>query len=110
MSSSPEDLIKNLLSDPEKMGKISSILGNLKGEDKDNKEDDIKDGSSPDMASLLKLGQMLGKLNEKDDDGVKLITALMPYLSEKRSESAKKAVKLLKLSKLGPLLGDLDLF
>lgn len=113
MSGSPEDILKSILSDPDAVSKIGNILGSLKGESAQNeghKEEKTEGDSSLDMASILKIGKMFDKINEKDDDGVKLITALMPYLSDKRSEGAKKAVKLLRLSKLGPLLSDMDLF
>ena len=49
-------------------------------------------------------------LSGGDDNETRLIKALKPYLSKQRSESADKAIKLLKLSKMAPLLGDLNIF
>ena len=108
MANSPEEMLQNILNDPEAMNKISSMIGSLASEDK---EGDNNGGLGlDDPQTLMKISSMLGKISNTDDPNVNLILALKPYLSEKRVESADMAVKFLKLSKLSSLIGDIDLF
>jgi len=109
MASSPEEMIQSILSDPDAMSKIGDMLGALTS---DKKEDEPPAPSSPfdDPALLLKITNMMQKLSGEEDNNTRLITALKPYLSHKRAESADKAIKLMKLSKMTSLLGDVNLF
>lgn len=108
MANSAEEMLQNILSDPEAMNKISSMLGSLSSGDNEGDKNDGIGLDDPQM--LMKISSMLGKISNTDDPNVNLILALKPYLSEKRVESADRAVKILKLSKLSSLMGDIDLF
>lgn len=111
MASSAEEMFKNILSDPDAMSKISGMLSSFTGGEAEQapKKDDMG-GLFDDPEMLLKISQTLGNLSGPDDPSVNLITALKPYLSGKRAESAEQAIKFLKLSKLSALFGDFNLF
>lgn len=108
MSSSPEEMIQNILSDPSAMEKIGSLLSGLSGDGEREKKEEASPFENPEM--ILKMGQMLQKISGEEDDNTRLIMALKPYLSERRAQSADKAIKMLKLSKMTSLLGDVKLF
>ena len=109
MASSPEEMIQNILSDPDAISKIGDMLGALTSEHK-AEEKPASSMALDDPAMLLKISNMIQKLNGEDDNNTKLITALKPYLSEKRAESADRAIKFMKLSKITSLLQDVNLF
>ena len=102
MPFSPEDMLKNVMNDPEAMAKINSFISSM-----DQKKDEVQAGIDPQL--LAQVGKMAAKMSETDDTGVNLIQALKPYLSEDRIESAEMAIKFLKLSKLSSLIGNIDL-
>ena len=106
---SPEEMIQNILSDPDAMNKISDMLSSITS---DGKKEETTSPSLPfeDPAMIFKITEMIQKLNGEDDNNTKLITALKPYLSHKRAESADKAIKFMKLSKMSSLLQDINLF
>ena len=109
MSSSPEEMIQNILSDPETMEKIGSLLSGISGErENESKNEGLPMLENPEM--ILKMGKILQKMSGEEDNNTRLIMALKPYLSERRAESADKAIKMLKLSKMTSLLGDVKLF
>ena len=109
MANSAQEMLQNILNDPEAMNRISEMLGSINSEE-ESKEEKSGPFEFDDPEMIMKIGSMLGKISNTDDASVNLILALKPYLSEKRSESADRAVKLLKLSKLSSLIGDIDLF
>ena len=109
MAESAENMIQNILNDPEAMGKISSMLSSFK-ESGDSHEGNSSAPFPPEtMQMMLKFQQIMSKTSDTDDNGVKLISALKPYLSGKRAESADTAIKLLKMSKISSLLENIDL-
>ncbi len=109
---SPEEMLQSILSDSDAMEKISEMLSAFSSEEgsEDNHEEKGSSTLFDDPAFIFKIGEILGSLNGEDDNNTKLLTALKPYLSEKRAESADKAIKLMKLTKLSSLLGDMNLF
>lgn len=108
---SPEEMINSFLSDPDAMSKISEMLSAFSGSES-SEEPQKESAASPfdDPALLLKLGQIFGAMGGEDDNDTRLLYALKPYLSEKRAESADKAIKLMKLTKMSSMLGDINLF
>ena len=104
MAASPDDMLKDILNNPEAMEKINSFISSV-GKDEPKENTDL--GISPEM--LAQAGRLMSEMSSGDDKGVNLILALKPYLSEKRQSRADMAIKFLKLSKLSSLIGDLDL-
>ena len=91
-----EDALKSALADPDIMNKVSSVLGALgQGEDKEA-------SSFPNLENLSSL--------VPSDDRTRLLMALKPFLSEKRSMYMDSAVNILKLVSIGKIGKDLKLF
>lgn len=67
-------------------------------------------GGFPDMEMLMKLKGVFDQLQNSDDPRVNLLNALRPYLSEKRSDKLEKTIKLLKLASIGTMAKDMNLF
>ena len=109
------DKISQMLSDPDGMNKIMNIAKNLFSEgESDNSrtlpeaESDNGEGLSgllPDGIDPLKLINIFSALNSKrDDKRASLLLALKPHLSVERQSRVEKAVKLLKIASLLPVL------
>lgn len=108
--------ISSLLSDPESLKKIEAMAQNLFGENKSN--------TSPtppvtpqtndmgfDIGNIAKISQMVQLLGTKgDDDRVRLLLALRPHLSKEKQNRLDKAVKMLKLLDIAPLLSQAGIF
>ncbi|MBQ5765680.1 MAG: hypothetical protein IIW03_06015 [Clostridia bacterium] len=114
-----EDLsqkISQLLNSPDGMDKIrqaaASILGNEpKCEEKDQKSSDQSGGFSLPDGLLQNAQNMQGIMriinlfqNRKDDNRIGLLLALKPHLSSERAARVDKAVSLLKVASLLPVL------
>lgn len=114
-----EDLsqkISQLLNSSDGMDKIrqaaASILGNEpKCEEKDKKSSDQSGGFSLPDGLLQNAQNMQGIMriinlfqNRKDDNRIGLLLALKPHLSSERAARVDKAVSLLKVASLLPVL------
>ena len=106
-----EDLnekLTRLLSSPEGMEKIQSVMAALGGALP--REDAPQETALPppaaggiDMAALSKVLPLLGQMNQENED-TRLLAALRPYLHGQRAERLEESMRLLKLMKLLPLL------
>jgi len=93
-----EDMINQVLSDPEQMSKIAGLAQSLMGGGE----------SSPAQSSPLPLDpKMMGRLQNlmggsggKSSSSEALLRAMQPYLSEKRRVKMDKALKLARMAKL----------
>ncbi len=116
----PEDILKNILNNQEAMNTIESMLSSLQGSGTKNEDavkDKKKDGGENPLSGILdnpemlfKIGNMYRQISSEEDNRVNLLTALKPYLSKKRADKVDGAVKILKLSKMSSVLGDLNIF
>lgn len=104
-----EDLnekLTKLLSSPEGMNKIQSMMaalgGTLPQEEAPPPAPPPAD-SGVDMATIGKLLPLLGRMNQDSED-TRLLQALRPYLHGQRAERLDESVRLLRLIKLLPLL------
>lgn len=92
--------LSEILNDPEGMEKIGALAQELLS-------DEEKAGIEPltEAADGIKIAKMLGTLkNSSNDTRSQLLLALRPHLSHERRERVDKAVKLLKLAGMLPLL------
>ena len=106
--------ISELLSDPKGMEKIKSMAEALFSDestlpsvnsDESPKEDGFGAFSLPDGLDITKLMAIFSALNSGEKDRrTDLLTALKPYLSKERGQKVDKAVKLLKIVSLLPVL------
>ncbi len=111
--------ISKILEDPDSMQKIKEMANSLFGNE-ENKNEQKKEaqkqsfsgldafGDGLDMGMLLKIGKALksGGNDHRSD----LLLALKPHLSEKRRDRVDKAVKILRLVSLLPLIKDSGIF
>lgn len=113
--------ITDLLNDPEGMQKISSMANALmqSNDEKSNNISDIissvmqkKAENNPiekpsidpmQMGNIMKMMSLIKKQNT-DDDNTRLLLALKPHLSDERKKKVDKALSLLKIAKLLPVL------
>lgn len=100
--------IGKLLSDEESMKQLSELAQLLMNETKfsesgnntdntDNNDCGESDGGSfPDIGSIMKITELMGKFSQSDKN-TELLLALKPHLKEERQQKVDKAIKLLKL-------------
>ncbi len=94
------DKLSEILNDPEGMARIQSMAQSLLG---DGGGESPEPQPSPDESAAI--FKMLTALkNSGGDDRSRLLLALRPHLSEDRREKVDKAVKLLRLASVVPLL------
>ena len=105
-----EDLnekLTRLLSSPEGMEKIQSVMAALGGTapqaDPPSIPTPAPAESGADMATLSRLLPLLGQMNRENED-TRLLSALRPYLHGSRAEKLEESMRLMKLMQLLPLL------
>ena len=110
--------ITSILNDPDSLETIKSIADSLMGDGGSNapKTQD----TSPDLSQLFgsvtpdQMGgimRVMSALNSKGNDNrTALLLALKPHLSEPRRERVDKAVKLLKIASVMPLVTESGIF
>lgn len=103
------DKISELLSNPSALDQIRSMAEGLLGASADNpppKKDPLPLEMPPNI-DFGKLMNVMGKLKtNKNDERSRLLLALKPHLSDKRQEKVDKAIKILRLLDMLPLLQD----
>ena len=101
------DKIQQLLSSPDAMNQIQSMMAALGGG-----SETVTPPPTPtptpsndgiDMSAVLKLAPLLGSLGQ-EDDGSHLLKALKPYMHDERSKRLDEAIQMMHLMKLIPLL------
>ena len=105
--------IERLLSSPDSMAKIQSMMAALGGGDNPPaapvSSSPPPSTGMPDLAMLEKLAPLMGAFSQESDD-TRLLQALRPYLHGERAGRLDESVKLLRLTKLLPLLQQSGLF
>ena len=99
-----EDMLNILLS---AMSNISDKDSEDKEQAENTDEESFFSGINLDM--IMKIGDIMSKLNTKDKD-TELLIALKPYLREENQKKIDSAVKLFRIITLLPLLRDTGLF
>ncbi len=99
--------ISRLLSDPESLTKIQGMMAALGAETPSEEPPSPAPAPPskglPDMEMLTRLMPLMGSLSQENDD-TRLLEALRPYLHGQRAERLDDTMKLLRLTKLLPLL------
>ena len=105
--------ITELLGDPEGMKRISDIASSLMSSQREEKKEEPPQNQGfnlsdmqidpVQMGSIMKVMSMLKNQNQEDDN-TRLLIALKPHLSEERRKKVDKAISLLKIVKLLPIL------
>ena len=98
--------ITALLSDPSALEGIRNMASSLLGSVPSAPKEEPPDNIMPDI-DLGKIMSVMGKLrNTGSDERTRLLLALKPHLSERRKERVDRAIKILKLLDMLPLLQD----
>lgn len=101
--------LSQLLNDPEGMARIQSMAQSLLGGESQSSAPSQQSGlSGNDMDMIMRAASLLK--SDQGDDRSKLLLALKPHLSSSRRERVDKAVKLLRLANVMPLLSESDIF
>ena len=115
--------ISDLLGSPDGLDKLKSVAEGLLGEDFFKNEHTTKKetggfalpdnllGNIGNMQGIMKLASLLGK--EQKDSRIELLRALKPHLSAERALRVDKAITILKIASILPILreeGLLDSF
>ena len=95
-----EDMLNQVLSDPEQMSKIAGLAQSLMG-GMETSPPDTQNSTLPiDPNMLGKIQKLMGGSGEKSSSSEALLRAMQPYLSEKRRTKMDKALKLARMAKL----------
>ena len=101
--------LTQLLSSPEGMAKIQTVMSALGGENAVQEKPaepavapPAADGM-PDLAALTKILPLLSNMGQDNED-TRLLQALRPYLRGEREQRLDETVRLLKMMRLLPLL------
>ena len=117
-----EDKLNSILNDPQQMDKIAGLAKSLMGgEAENNQTNSGADGLSSAFASMLgsdsgmDFGRIAGILSSgmaQNDEKQALLSAMKPYLSEKRQAKMDKAIKIASIARIARLamgeMGDKD--
>lgn len=109
-----EDKLNSILNDPQQMGKITRMAKTLMGGDNaEEKHPDNKEEANTipfmnpdldfDIGSISKISRILSEVKNQKDDKQALLSAMEPYLSEKRRDKMEKALKLAKFARIARL-------
>lgn len=108
--------LSSILSDPAGMERIKamaqSLLSSNSGQsDQQQEPQAVPSTQTPpqiDLSGIANMAKMLG--SRKDDSRVNLLLALRPHLSQEKQLRVDKAVKMLRLLDLAPLLSQAGIF
>lgn len=114
MADQNDDLSRKLsalLSDPEGMARIRSVLGTLGAADEAPAPPPTPPAENPlpDLSAIGSLLPLLGNLG-REDENTALLKALRPYLHGGREKRLDDSIKMLQLLRFLPLLKEKGLF
>ncbi len=97
----------------EKINQMLSALSskNEHNEDEPKEEKDDNPFGQMDLDMILKMQSLMSHLSQdKPDERSALLSAIRPFLSEERRPQIDQMIKLLKLSQLAQVAGEMDIF
>ena len=97
--------LAKLMEDPEEMSKLKSMAEGLLGQAAQEQApaEELFGGISPDdLGAVMQLSRLL--VSDSQDDRTRLLMALKPHLSARRRDKVDKAVKLLRIASILPLI------
>ncbi len=113
MANAPEEMLKNILSDPAAMEKISGMIesfGGMGGQGETSPAVGALPFGLDNPEVLLKIGKAWNQANNADDPRINLLSAVKPYLNEKRLRGAEYAIQMLRLGKMTEVFRELKIF
>lgn len=110
MDSNLTEKLQSILSDKETVDRLKQLAENMdlqnlvSSEDRNKKEAQPKENTNEEHAEDKSISQYSEKPNKRNnEDHIKLILAIKPYLSPERQEMADNIIRLLKLMKLADI-------
>lgn len=104
MDGNLSEMLKDVLADPDAMGKLmgaaEKLMGNSKAQPSSAKENEPEEEEEEAQASHAPVQHEKKASNE---DRIALLCALRPYLSPERRKSADSLIRMLKMMKLADL-------
>ena len=98
-----EDRLNSILSDPGQMEKIAGLARSLMGG-----ESAAPAQSAPELSMLKKLGGLMNANTQTPSREQALLTAMRPWLSQKRREKMDRAMQLARMARIARLaMGEL---
>ena len=95
-----EDMLNQVLSDPEQMSKIAGLAQSLMGGMESSPADSHNSSLPIDPKMLGRIQKLMGGSGDNKSSSEALLRAMQPYLSEKRRIKMDKALKLARMAKL----------
>lgn len=104
-----EEKLDSILNNPQAMSQIMSLAQSLSGDSQKGSVPSPAEASTPtssnadlslDPQLLSKMLSLLNSCNEQDDQRVALLTALRPFVKERRYARLDKAIQVAKLSRM----------
>ncbi len=107
-----KEQLSAILSDPSAIERLKDMAAGLFASDDGSSESPPAAPAAPTLplGEIASLMPIISKLSSGEDERTRLISALKPFLSERRSSRADTALKLLKIIDILPLLKDSGLF
>lgn len=101
------DMIKNLLSDEEMRNKLGSLLGNFVSEEQNDNPNEIIDAEikEEEPQTDFNIDGLLNFADGGDKKRAALLSALRPYLNERRSAKIDSAITLMKIAEMSSMMG-----
>ena len=101
--------LAGLLNDPDTMERVRQMARGLFSDQSQPSTQQLPSVDMPTADEITKIMSIMSKLNASGDDSRSgLLLALKPHLSEPRREKVDRAVKILKLIELLPLIQEMN--
>lgn len=98
--------ITSLLNDPQGMDTIRSLAGQFLSQNNESEAKNTDSTPSLSPSQISGMMQLASAFKNNDSDDVRLLLALRPHLSPPRQKKLDRAMTLLKLANILPLLKD----
>ena len=81
-------------------------LNNMMNNNKSNQSSNSTNFSNLDMATIMKMKNIMDNLNKKDDPRANLLHSLKPYLRDSKKDKLDQYVNLLNISKIADIMNN----
>lgn len=100
------DKLKGILNDPDTMQSLSEMMGSLGGSQQ-KKQAESETKAAQQMQMMMRVKDIMDRVNDTDDPRINLLTALRPYMRSKRASHMDRAIRMIQMTKITSILKDL---
>ena len=100
------DKLKGILNDPETMQSLSDMMGSLGG-GQQKKQAETETKAAQQMQMMMRVKDIMDRVNDTDDPRINLLTALRPYMRSNRASHMDRAIRMIQMTKITSILKDL---